>query len=133
MGDREGQLTNPTEKLRALLRDRGWSSAELAWVLSHSAEATENLVRDLRVTPTLALRLEAAFDIPAREWFAVEAMAVPDLWLLQDQLAGELAGIRWRRYRLDHDRRQGGGGAKGLLASEPGTEGQATRLANDGQ
>jgi hypothetical protein len=58
---------------------------------------------------------------------------VPDLWLLQDQLGGELAGIRRRRYRLDHDRRQEGGRPAGLHASEPCTEGRATRLAEDEQ
>jgi hypothetical protein len=31
-------------------------------------------------------------------------MPLPDLWLLADEMAGQLAGIRSRRYRLGHNR-----------------------------
>jgi len=58
---------------------------------------------------TLALRLEAALEIPAADWYLAARLPMPDLWLLTDQMAGQLAGIRWRRYRLSQDRRQDGG------------------------
>jgi plasmid maintenance system antidote protein VapI len=109
-----GQVTNASDKLRVSLRDRGWSVEELAWVLGCSAKATENLMQGLHITPTLALRLEAALEISAGEWFVADTMSVPDLWLLQDQMAGELAGVRWRRHRLSHDRRPEEGCAPSL-------------------
>jgi plasmid maintenance system antidote protein VapI len=99
-------MTTPPEKLRDALRDRRWSEKELAWVLDLPVELAEHLVWELRITPTLALRLEAALEISAREWFAAGAMPVPDLWLLQEHMGGELVGIRRRRHLLNHDRRQ---------------------------
>jgi plasmid maintenance system antidote protein VapI len=105
-----GQVT-PTEKLHEVLRDRRWSEEDLAWVLDLPVELTERMAWELQVTPTVALRLEAALEIPASEWFAAEGLSPPDLWLLQDHLAGELAAIRRRRYRLNHERRQEGGWA----------------------
>jgi plasmid maintenance system antidote protein VapI len=110
----KGQVSIPTEKLRDALRDRRWSEEELAWVLDLPVELAEHLVWELHITPTLALRLEAALEISAREWFAAEAMSVPDLWLLQEQMGGELAGIRRRRHLLNHDRRQQDGWVPGM-------------------
>jgi len=108
MGAR-GQVTTPTEKLRDAVRDRGWSEEELAWVLDLPVELTEHLMWEVNITPTLALRLEAALEVSTREWYAAAGLPMPDLWLLADQMAGQLAGIRWRRYRLSHDRRLDGG------------------------
>jgi plasmid maintenance system antidote protein VapI len=99
-----GQVTTPTEKLRDALRDRRWSEEELAWVLDLSVELAEHLLWEPHVTPTLALRLEAALEIPARDWYAAAGTPMPDLWFLQDHMAGELAAIRRRRYRLSHER-----------------------------
>jgi plasmid maintenance system antidote protein VapI len=91
-------VTNPTETLRISLRERDWSSAELAWVLGYSREATENLIEDLHITPTIALRLEAALEIPTGEWLPGEATQLLDLWVLgEEHMAAELAGIRRRR------------------------------------
>jgi plasmid maintenance system antidote protein VapI len=101
----------PVEKLHAALQDRRWSEKELAWVLDLPVEFAERLVQEPRITPTLALRLEAALQISAADWHAVAGMPVPDLWLLQDQMAGELAAIRRRRYHLSHDRRDEAAGA----------------------
>ena len=103
MGAR-GQVTTPTEKLRDAVRDRGWSEAEFAWVLDLPVELAEHLMWEVTVTPTLALRLEAALEIPTHDWYAAAGLPTPDLWLLADQMAGQLAGIRWRRYRLRHHR-----------------------------
>jgi hypothetical protein len=102
-------VTTPTDKLRDAVRDRRWSEEELAWVLDLPVELAEHVMWDLQITPTLALRLEAALEIPSRDWYSAAGMPLPDLWFLAEHMAGELAGIRWRRYRLSHDRRQGGG------------------------
>ena len=103
MGAR-GQVTTATEKLRDAAHDRGWSEEELAWVLDLPVELAEHLMWEVNVTPTLALRLEAAFEISAGGWYRAAGLPIPDLWLLADQMAGQLAGIRWRRYRLTHHR-----------------------------
>jgi plasmid maintenance system antidote protein VapI len=100
----KGHVT-PTERLRGALRDRRWTEEELVWVLGLPVEQAQHLVREPRITPTLALRLEAALEISATDWYAAAGMPMPDLWLLQDQMAGELAAVRRRRYRLTHDRR----------------------------
>jgi plasmid maintenance system antidote protein VapI len=105
----KGPVTTATEMLRDAVRDRGWSEEELAWVLDLPVELAEHLMWEANITPTLALRLEAALEISARDWYAAAGMPLPDLWLLTEHMGGELAGIRWRRYRLSHDRRQGGG------------------------
>ena len=73
-------------------------------MLDLPSELAEHLMWEVNVTPTLALRLEAALEISARDWYAAAGLPMPDLWLLADQIGGELAGIRWRRYRLRHDR-----------------------------
>jgi plasmid maintenance system antidote protein VapI len=97
----------PTERLHAAMRDRRWSEKELAWVLDLPIERAEDLVREPRITPTLTLRLEAALELSAGDSYAAAGMRMPDLWALQDQMAGELDAIRRRRYRLSHDRRDG--------------------------
>jgi plasmid maintenance system antidote protein VapI len=102
-------VTTPTEKLRDAVRNRGWSEEELAWVLDLPVELAEHMVWEVNITPTLALRLEAALEIPAGEWYRAAGLPMPDLWLVADQMAGQLAGIRWRRYRLSQDRGQNGG------------------------
>jgi plasmid maintenance system antidote protein VapI len=108
----DGQVTSPTERLRASIRDRGWSPAELAWVLGYSRETTENLVQLLHSTPTLALRLEAALDVPTEVWLADAATQPLDLWMLGEQhMAAELAGIRRRRHLLSQRERPGIGRA----------------------
>jgi hypothetical protein len=83
-------------------------------VLDLPVELAEHLVWGPHITPTLALRLEAAFEISARDWYAAAGMPMPDLWLLQDIMAVELAAIRRRRYRLSHDRIGEGGSAPGI-------------------
>ena len=98
-----GQVT-PAEKLNAALRDRGWSDRELAWVLNVPVVTAQSLMREPRLTPTLTLRLEAALELPAGDWYAAAGVPVPDLWVLQDQMEGELAAIRRRRHRFDPDR-----------------------------
>ena len=95
----------PTEKLHAALDDRRWSEKDLAWVLDLPVELAGDLMRKPRITPTMTLRLEAALEISATDWYAVARMPMPDLWLLKDQMAGELAAIRRRSYRLRQDRR----------------------------
>ena len=102
MGARE--RVTPTEKLHAALRERRWSEKELAWVLDLPVEMAENLMRKPRITPTLTLRLEAALEISAIDWYIAAGLPVPDLWPVQDQMAGELDAIRRRRYRLRQDR-----------------------------
>ena len=47
---------------------------------------------------------QAQLELPAGDWYAAAGVPVPDLWVLQDQMAGELAAIRWRRHRFDPDR-----------------------------
>src|SRR5436853_5579859 len=105
----EDDVTTATEELRDALRDRRWSEEDLAWVLDLPVELAAHMAWELQVSSTVALRLEAALEVPASEWFAAEGLSPPDLWLLQDHLAGELAAIRRRRYRLNHERRQEGG------------------------
>ena len=100
-----GGPVTPTEKLQAALRDRRWSEKDLAWVLDLPVELAEDLVRGPRVTPTVTLRLEAALEIPAVDWYAAAGIPMPNLWPVQDQMAGELDAIRRRRYRLGQDRR----------------------------
>jgi len=99
-----GPVTSPTERLRRAIGERGWSPEELAWVLGYTTEAAENLTRELRITPTLALRLEAAVEIPVGEWLG--GAALHDLWVLSEHMERELVGIRRRRYRLNELRRQ---------------------------
>ena len=106
---------SPAEKLDAARRDRGWSKEELAWVLHLPVEQVNSLASELRITATLALRLEAALEIQAANWYAVAGLAMPDLWLLQDQMAGELATIRRHRCRLGDDRRDEASHAPGTV------------------
>ena len=103
----------PTEKLRAAMRNRRWSEKELAWMLDLPVELAKHLASEPRITPTLALRLEAAFEISAADWYAAAGVPMPDLWVLQDRMAGELAAIRRRRSHLSHDRRDEGAWAPG--------------------
>ena len=102
-------MTTPTEKLRAAVRHRGWSEEEVAWVLDVPVELAEHLIREVNITPTLALRLEAGLEISAGDWYRAAGLSMPDLWLLADQMAGQLAGIRLRRHRLSQDRKQNRG------------------------
>lgn len=104
-------MRNPTEELRAALANRGWSAIDLAWVLEYTTEAAENLLREPRVTPTLALRLEAALEIPARDW--LESVTPQHLWLLSEQMEQELTWIRRRRSRLTELKRHEGVSAGG--------------------
>src|SRR5205823_11385611 len=106
MGAR-GRVT-PAEKLHSALRDRTWSEQELAWVLDLPVEMAADLVRQPRITPSVTLRLEAALEISAIDWYAAAGMPMPDFWQLKEQMASELAAIRRRRYRLSHDRQEEG-------------------------
>jgi hypothetical protein len=76
MGAR-GQVTTATEKLRDAVRARGWSEEELAWVLDLPVELAEHLMWEVDITPMLALRLEAALEIPAGDWYAAARMPMP--------------------------------------------------------
>ena len=107
MGDRQ-RVTDPAGKLRTAIRVLRWSEEELAWVLDFPVEFAEHLIWELHITPSMALRLEAALEISAAEWFAAEAMSAPDLWLLEEDMAADLAAVRWRRHLLTHDRRSEG-------------------------
>ena len=79
----------------------------MAWVLSCPTDAVERLSRELCITPTLALRLEAALEIPVHDW--LEGVAAHDLWILSQHMEREVAWIRRRRYRLNELRRHGDG------------------------
>jgi plasmid maintenance system antidote protein VapI len=76
---------------------------------SSSTKVVARRTRELRITPTLALRLEAALEIPVREWLV--GLAPADLWVLSEHMERELAWIRRRRYRLNELRRHEDGRA----------------------
>jgi plasmid maintenance system antidote protein VapI len=67
---------------------------ELAWVLEQTRPVIENLIDDPVCTPEMALRLEAALEIDAREWMDVRCES--RLEFLEEQMGGELARIRSR-------------------------------------
>jgi plasmid maintenance system antidote protein VapI len=91
-------MMKPTDRLRAALEERGWSSKELAWVIEDTRLAAENLSREVPITLTLALRLEAALDIPVWEWLG--GMAPREIWVVSELMERELMRIRRRRHRL---------------------------------
>jgi hypothetical protein len=99
------RVTDPVETFRTTLRGLDWSPAELGWVLGCSTEAAESLVRELHLTPELALRLEAALAIPA---IGLDGVAPHDQWVLSEHMATELTLIRHRRDLLNQPRHEGG-------------------------
>ena len=102
-GDRTGSgQAGPADRLRDALAEQGWGVEELGWLLGLPTELTEHLLWELRISPTLSLRLEAALGIPAQEWFEAVGMPTPDLWLTAEAMEAELVQIRRRRYLLTH-------------------------------
>ena len=85
---------NRSERLQSALRAREWSLTELAWVLDQSRPVIENLIDDPVCMPEMALRLEAALEIEAREWMDLPCES--RLEFLEEQMGGELARIRSR-------------------------------------
>jgi plasmid maintenance system antidote protein VapI len=67
---------------------------ELAWVLEQGRVVIENLIDDPVCTPEMALRLQAALEIDAREW--VDVGCESQLEFLEEHIGGELARIRSR-------------------------------------
>jgi plasmid maintenance system antidote protein VapI len=74
----------------------------LAWVVGCSNASIEDLIDSSVFMPEMALRLEAALGVDARQWLGVPD--APDLEALAEELGGELARVRrrstWPHLRL---------------------------------
>jgi len=89
----------PRQMLREALRDRGWTSSDLAWALGYSTLFVENLLKEPYLSPEVALRLEASLGISAETW--LDTRRDHDLWQLRDRMGGELAMIQRRAIRTE--------------------------------
>ena len=68
------EVTPPGESLADAMDERSISLAELASRVGHTEKAIREIIYDKApITPELAVKLEAVFDIPARFWNARQA------------------------------------------------------------
>jgi HTH-type transcriptional regulator / antitoxin HigA len=84
---------NPGDAIKALMSERGWSQAELAYVLGVTPATVNQVVNSKRpITPEMAKLLAMAFDRPAVEFVEMQAR-----WSLQGASDPD-AEVRTRAY-----------------------------------
>lgn len=71
----ERVLESPGEKLRKELEKRGWTQNELAAMIGRSTQSINDIIASRRsITPDMAVLLEAATGVTARQWLLLEGM-----------------------------------------------------------
>jgi HTH-type transcriptional regulator / antitoxin HigA len=69
----EGSSPPPGDLIREELEKRGWTQKDLAMVLGQPlARVNQIVLGNQSISPETAIALEAALDVPAREWIARE-------------------------------------------------------------
>ncbi|MBA3526149.1 MAG: helix-turn-helix domain-containing protein [Sphingomonas sp.] len=93
MAIKEMEVQKPGDHVKAMMQDRGWTQAELAYVMGVAGSTVNQIVNSKSpITPEAAKLLAAAFDRPAEEFADLQAK-----WSLQNAPEPD-AGVRERAF-----------------------------------